>query len=193
VWAVVGLGNPGREYSRTRHNAGFQVIKKLAKRWDIRIRRRSHLSKVAGMDRPGGKVLLVLPQTYMNASGRAVKSLVEQGGIRPERMVVVYDDFDLPLGEIRIRKEGGGGSHKGMGSIIQELGTRALPRIRIGIGPLPEEADPVEYVLAPFSDDELLRLEEPLERAAEALEMILEGDIDAAMNQHNAAFRPPPQ
>jgi PTH1 family peptidyl-tRNA hydrolase len=191
VWAVVGLGNPGREYSRTRHNAGFEVIKKLAKRWDIRIRKRSHLSKVAGVDRPVGKVLLVLPQTFMNASGRAVKSLVEQGGIRPERMVVVYDDFDLPLGEIRIRKEGGGGSHKGMGSIIQELGTRALARIRIGIGPLPEEADPVEYVLAPFSDDERQRLVEPLERAAAALEMILEGDIDAAMNHHNS-FRPPP-
>ena len=192
MWAVVGLGNPGREYSRTRHNAGFEAVKILAKQWDIRIRKRSHLSKVAGVDRPGSKVLLVLPQTFMNASGRAAKSLVEQGGIRPERMVVVYDDFDLPLGEIRVRKEGGGGSHKGMGSIIQELGTRSLARIRIGIGPLPEEADPVEYVLAPFSDDERQRLAEPLERAAAALEMILEGDIDAAMNHHNAV-RPPPQ
>ncbi len=191
MWAVVGLGNPGREYARTRHNAGFEFIKRLAKRWDIRIRKRSHLSKIAGADRPGGKVLLVLPQTFMNASGRAVKSLVEQGGIRPERMVVVYDDFDLPLGEIRIRQEGGGGSHKGMRSIIQELGTRSLARIRIGIGPLPEEDDPVEYVLAPFSDDERKRLVEPLERAAAALEMILEGDIDAAMNLHNPV-RPPP-
>ena len=191
MWAVVGLGNPGREYARTRHNAGFEFIKRLAQRWDIRIRKRSHLSKVAGADRPGGKVLLVLPQTFMNASGRAAKSLVEQGGIRPERMVVVYDDFDLPLGEIRIRKEGGGGSHKGMRSIIQELGTRSLARIRIGIGPLPEEDDPVEYVLSPFSDDERQRLAGPLERAAAALEMILEGDIDAAMNLHNAV-RPPP-
>jgi PTH1 family peptidyl-tRNA hydrolase len=185
VWAVVGLGNPGREYARTRHNVGFEFVKRLAKGWDIRIRKRSHLSKVAGADRPGGKVLLVLPQTFMNASGRAVKSLAEQGGIRPEHLVVAYDDFDLALGEIRVRKEGSGGTHKGMVSIIQELGTRNISRIRIGIGPLPDEADPVDYVLAPFTDEERQRLAEPLERAAAALEMILEGSIDAAMNRFN--------
>jgi len=193
VWAVVGLGNPGREYTCSRHNVGFEFIKRLARRWNTRVRKRSHLSKVAGVDRPEGKILLVMPQTFMNSSGRAVRSLADQGGIRTGRMVVVYDDFDLPLGEIRVRREGSGGSHKGMGSIIEELGTRDIARIRIGIGPLPEEADPVEYVLSPFTEKEQRQLADPLERAAEALEMILAGDVDAAMNRFNAASRPPPQ
>ncbi|MFA9454283.1 MAG: aminoacyl-tRNA hydrolase [Candidatus Aminicenantaceae bacterium] len=191
MWAVVGLGNPGRKYTSSRHNVGFDFIKRLARRWNTRARKRSHLSKVVGVDRPEGKVLLVMPQTFMNSSGRAVQSLADQGGIQTGRMVVVYDDFDLPLGEIRVRREGSGGSHKGMGSIIEELGTRDIARIRIGIGPLPEEADPVEYVLSPFTEKERQQLADPLERAAEALEMILAGDIDAAMNRFNAAFQPP--
>ncbi len=191
MWAVVGLGNPGREYTRNRHNVGFEFIKRLARRWDTRVRKRSHLSKLIRVDRPEGKVLLVMPQTFMNSSGRAARSLVDQGGLHVGRMVVVYDDFDLPLGEIRIRREGSGGSHKGMGSIIEELGTRDISRIRIGIGPMPPEADPVEYVLSPFTGEELQRLTDPLDRAAEALEMILAGNIDAAMNRFNP-FQPPP-
>ena len=190
MWAVMGLGNPGREYTRTRHNVGFEFIKRLARRWDTRVRKRSHLSKLIRVDRPEGKVLLVMPQTFMNSSGRAARSLVDQGGLQAGRMVVVFDDFDLPLGEIRIRREGSGGSHKGMASIIDELGTREISRIRIGIGPMPAEADSVEYVLSPFTGEELQRLTAPLDRAAEALEMILAGDIDAAMNRFNP-FQPP--
>jgi PTH1 family peptidyl-tRNA hydrolase len=121
----------------------------------------------------------------MNSSGLAARNLVRRAGIRPERLIVIYDDFDLPLGEIRIRKEGSAGSHRGMGSIIEELGTSRIPRIRIGIGPLPTAADPVDFVLSPFTSEERERLAAPLERATDALEMILTGEIDAAMSRFN--------
>ena len=185
MWAVVGLGNPGREYSLTRHNAGFAFIKCLAKKWSVRLRKRSHLSKVVKMEKAGERILLAMPQTYMNRSGEAVQQIVQNCEIQLEQLVIIFDDFDIPLGEIRIRKEGSAGSHKGMSSIIQELGSLDFPRIRIGIGPLPEEADAVEYVLSPFSKDEKALLDASLAKAYDALAFILSGEIDRAMNQFN--------
>lgn len=185
MWAVMGLGNPGRSYARTRHNVGFIFVQQLAERWGTRIRKRRHSSRVAGVTRPQGSVLLVMPQTYMNSSGLAARTLVRESGIRPDRLIVIYDDFDLPLGEIRIRKDGSAGSHKGMGSIIAELATSRIARIRIGIGPLPSEADPVDFVLSPLSSEEREKLAVPLGRAMDALDMILSGQIDAAMNRFN--------
>ena len=190
MWAVVGLGNPGRRYARTRHNVGFEYVKRLSERWGARVRKRRYDAKVAGVDRPQGKVLLVLPQTFMNASGLAVKALVDRGGIPPRRLGVAYDDFDLPVGEIRIRKGGSAGSHLGMASIIRELGTAEIARIRFGIGPLPEHADPVEFVLSGLPDEERALLDAALDRGLEALELILEGRIDEAMNRFNAASQP---
>ncbi len=192
MWAVVGLGNPGRRYSRTRHNVGFDFIKGVAKFRDLRIRKRVYLSKVAEAGFSGTRALLVLPQTYMNACGLAAKALVEQAGISSRHMIVIFDDFDLPLGEIRIRQRGSGGSHRGMNSIIRELGSSNIPRIRVGIGPLPEGADPVEFVLSPFSLGERQELEKTLALTAQALEVILAGQIDKAMNRFNA-FHPPPR
>jgi PTH1 family peptidyl-tRNA hydrolase len=133
----------------------------------------------------GEKILLAMPQTYMNQSGEAIKQIVQNCEIMLEKLLIIYDDFDIPLGEIRIRKEGGAGTHKGMTSIIQELGSSAFPRIRIGIGPLPEGADAVEYVLSPFSKEEKPRLEASLAKASDALALILAGEIDKAMNQFN--------
>ena len=190
MWAVVGLGNPGRRYSRTRHNVGFDFIKGVARRRGIRVRNRRYLSKVAGVDFPGARALLVLPQTLMNASGQAVKALREKTGISSDHMIVIFDDFDLPLGEIRIRRSGSGGSHKGMNSIIQERGVSSIPRIRVGTGPLPDGADPVEFVLSPFSGRERKTLEKTLERTGQALEMILAGHIEKAMNLFNASQPP---
>jgi len=186
LWAVVGLGNPGRRYARTRHNVGFEFVKRVAQDWGVRLRKPRYFSKVAGADRPQGKVLLVLPQTFMNESGLAVRSLVSQAGISSRHLIVVYDDFDLPLGEIRIRAGGSAGSHKGMGSIIRELDTAEITRIRIGIGPLPEEADPVEYVLSDFPRGERSILNESLSRGQEALELMLAGDVQGAMNRFNS-------
>jgi len=188
---VVGLGNPGRHYSKTRHNAGFLFVRSLAESWKIRLRKRRHLSKTCVIERDSEKVLLALPQTYMNRSGLAVKSIVEKGGVKPERIIVIYDDLDIPLGEIRIRQEGGPGSHRGMASIIDEIQTTKFPRIRIGIGPLDPEQDAVKYVLSQFQREEKPLFERSLRQAKEALDLILSGEIEKAMSRYNRRRKEP--
>ena len=185
MWAVVGLGNPGKEYADTRHNAGFMVLKRAAGAWDVRMKKPRYLSKTAEARRGGEKVLLVMPQTFMNSSGQAVGELVRGLRLDPARLLVVYDDVDIPLGEIRVRKEGGPGTHKGIASIVQEIGTTKFPRLRVGIGTADAGEDIVRYVLSPFRRREKALLEEALEKAREALELIVAGDIDRAMNSYN--------
>jgi peptidyl-tRNA hydrolase, PTH1 family len=185
LWAVVGLGNPGRRYSETRHNAGFMFIKRIARDWDVKVKKRKFLSKTAEVETAQGRMLLALPQTFMNRSGEAVRALLQGVGIEPGNLVVIYDDIDLALGQIRVRKEGGPGTHKGMASIVEEIETTRFPRIRVGIGPFPEEADMIDYVLSPFAEREKPILGQSLDRAREALDMILAGQIDKAMNSYN--------
>lgn len=189
MWAVVGLGNPGAEYSKTRHNVGFMLLKQVARGWNIRMKRRKYHSRIGERKSRDRNVLLVMPQTFMNNSGVAVKQVIEGRGLRPEHIVVVYDDLDIPLGEIRIREEGGPGTHKGMGSIIGETQSTKFPRIRIGIGPLPPDEDAVRFVLSPFDPTERLSLKESLSKAHEALTMIVDGRIDRAMNTYNQKKR----
>ncbi len=185
MWAVVGLGNPGRRYSGTRHNVGFTFVRRMAKAWETKLRKRRFSSKIAEVEKENERIMLVLPQTYMNNSGVAVKRIMEGRNIQPEQLLVVYDDLDIPLGEIRIRKRGSAGTHKGMRSIVQEIETTQFPRMRIGIGPLPAGEDAVEYVLSCFDETEGVLLEESLKSAREALEMILDGRVEAAMNMYN--------
>jgi len=185
LWAVVGLGNPGRRYSETRHNVGFTFVKKTAKEWKVKLRKKIFFSKAGEVERKDEKILLALPQTYMNKSGLTVKKILEGRDIKPEHIVVVYDDLDIPLGEIRIRKRGGPGTHKGMSSIIEEIRSQEFPRIRVGLGPLPEGENAVNYVLSSFDKAEKSRLEEGLRKAREALEMILSGEVERAMNTYN--------
>ncbi len=185
MWAVVGLGNPGRRYSGTRHNVGFTFVRRMAKAWETKLRKRRFSSKIAEVEKENERIMLVLPQTYMNNSGVAVKQIMEGRNIQPEQLLVVYDDLDIPLGEIRIRKRGSAGTHKGMRSIVQEIETTQFPRMRIGIGPLPAGEDAVEYVLSCFDETEGGLLEESLKSAREALEMILDGRVEAAMNMYN--------
>ena len=185
MWAVVGLGNPGRRYSGTRHNVGFTFVRRVAKAWETRLRKRRFLSKIAEVEKENERIMLVLPQIYMNNSGVAVKRIMEGRNIQSEQLLVVYDDLDIPLGEIRIRKRGSAGTHKGMRSIVQEIETAEFPRMRIGIGPLPPGEDAVEYVLSCFDETEGVLLEEGLKKASEALEMILAGRVEAAMNAYN--------
>ncbi|MBL7082219.1 MAG: aminoacyl-tRNA hydrolase [Candidatus Aminicenantes bacterium] len=185
MWAVVGLGNPGRLYAGTRHNAGFAFIKRIAKEWKVKLRKKRYFSKVVEIKKEKERVLLATPHTYMNKSGLAVKNILEVRGIKPERLIVVFDDLDIPLGEIRIRKRGGPGTHKGMNSIVQEIQTTEYPRIRVGIGPLEPDEDAVNYVLSPFDKSEEPLLEEGLKKAQEALEMILSGNVEEAMNIYN--------
>lgn len=185
MWAVVGLGNPGRRYSETRHNAGFIFVKRVAKEWKVRLKKRRFSSRVGEVERKDGKIILALPQTYMNNSGTAVRQILEGRSIQRGKLVVVYDDLDIPLGEIRIRKSGGPGTHKGMGSVIREIGTTEFPRMRLGIGPLPPDEDAVDYVLSSFGKEEYGFLEESLKSAGKALEMILAGNVEEAMNTFN--------
>ncbi len=185
MWAVVGLGNPGRRYAGTRHNVGFTFIKRLAKTWKIRLRKKIFHSKAGQGERKGERVLLALPMTYMNNSGLAVKEILKGRGVKSEHFIVVYDDLDIPLGEIRVRKKGGPGTHKGMSSIVQEIGTTEFPRIRIGIGPLSPDEDATEYVLSPFNEAEDPHLDKGLKKAQEALEMVLSGGMEKAMNLYN--------
>ncbi len=190
MWAVVGLGNPGRRYSGTRHNVGFTFIRKTAKEWKVKLRKRIFFSKAGEVEREEEKIILALPQTFMNRSGLAVKKILEGRDIKPEHLVVVYDDLDIPLGEIRIRRRGGPGTHKGMSSIVEEIRTEDFPRIRIGLGPLPDGEDAVDYVLSSFDKTEEQRLEEGLKNAREALEMILSGEVERAMNTYNHRAKP---
>jgi len=192
LWAVVGLGNPGRTYLRTRHNAGFLLVKRAAKNWDARLRKKAYSSKIAYVDRGGEKLLLALPQTSMNLAGMAVKHIIDSGGVPLENLVVAYDDLDIPLGEIRVRREGSAGTHRGMMSIIQELNDSKFPRIRIGIGPLPPDTEATDYVLTPFGEEQLPLFEKGLARAEEALHCILRGEIETAMNLFNQRVRAQP-
>jgi PTH1 family peptidyl-tRNA hydrolase len=131
------------------------------------------------------RLVLAQPETYMNLSGTAVKQIVDGYRITPRDLVVVYDDLDIPIGQIRMRKEGRPGSHNGMRSIVSEIGTSAFPRLRVGIGPHPEGNDAAEFVLSPFTREELRVLEDALAMAEEAVEMVVDGRIDAAMNVFN--------
>ena len=185
MWAVVGLGNPGRRYSRTRHNAGFLFVRSMAKTWKIRLKKRRFSSKIGEVERKSEKIMLALPQNYMNNSGVAVKQILAGRNIRPEKLIVVYDDLDIPLGEIRIRKSGGAGTHKGMGSVVREIETTEFPRMRLGIGPLPPGEDAVDYVLSAFEKREIPLLVDGLKKAQEALELILAGSVEEAMNTFN--------
>lgn len=185
MWAVVGLGNPERRYSGTRHNVGLTFVKRIARAWKVKLRKKIFSSKAVELERNEEKVLLAIPQTYMNKSGQAVKQILEGREIKPERIIVVYDDLDIPLGEIRIRKRGGPGSHKGMHSIVQEIQTAEFPRIRVGIGPLSPGEDATRYVLSPFDKSEGPLLEQGLKKALEALEIILSGELEKAMSIYN--------
>ena len=185
MWAVVGLGNPGKAYVQTRHNAGFLFVRRVAKERDVRLKKRAFSSKVATIRWHKEKVLLALPQTYMNGSGLAVKRILRSGGVLPGRLVVVYDDLDIPLGDIRVRKKGSAGTHLGMGSVVRETETTLFPRIRIGIGPLVEDCEAMDFVLSRFDREELPLLEQGFSKAEQALDSILRGDIEKAMNEFN--------
>lgn len=195
VKCVVGLGNPGRKYSGTRHNAGYMVASALAGRFSVSFSDEGFcevaraIAKPACGDPLGGgaavEVLLVRPLTYMNASGQAVSQVLQDYPISVEDIIVVHDDMDLPLGKIRLRRKGSSGGHKGLESIAEHLGATEFARLKIGIGRPPEGADPVDYVLERFSKDETKVLEDTVSLSVQAaLDALLKG-IDWAMGQYN--------
>jgi PTH1 family peptidyl-tRNA hydrolase len=185
---IVGLGNPGPKYAANRHNVGFRCLKRLAAGHDLAFDKRQSQARVALGAIHGQRVILAQPQTFMNESGRAAVPLARFYKVELERMLVVYDDLDLPLGAVRLRPEGGSGGHKGMQSIIEHLGDQNFPRLRIGIGRPPGQMDPAAYVLQNFSAEEEPLLEETLERAVAAIETWLREGIEPAMSRHNRGW-----
>lgn len=182
---VIGLGNPGKKYADTRHNVGYTVVKRVAEQWKVKFNQRRYSSKIAVGSKEGEKVMLILPHTYMNRSGQAVKQVMEGEKILPHRVVVIYDDLDLSLGTIRIRERGSAGSHKGMKSIVEETGSTEFPRIRVGIGPLPPQEEATSFVLSSFSKKEKTLLEKSLSQAEDALFYLLKGEAKKAMEVYN--------
>lgn len=184
-YLVAGLGNPGPKYADNRHNVGFRCVERIASVHNLAFDRRQKRARVALGTILQRSVILTKPQTYMNKSGYAVASLINFYRIPVECLLVVYDDLDLPLGTTRLRPSGGTGGHRGMRSIINQLGRQDFPRLRIGIGRPPGRMDPADYVLQDFSADEEPLVEEVLEQAAAAIGTWLVEGIDEAMTRHN--------
>ena len=191
VYLIVGLGNPGAEYAKTRHNAGFLLVESLAVRWKADwTNERKFSAQVARGESQGRKFLLARPQTFMNLSGEAVGALVKFYQLPPAQLLVAVDDADLPLGEIRLRPGGGSGGHHGLESITQHLGTREYARLRIGIGRKNEVRQITGHVLGTFDAAENAVLEKVLERAAGQLECWLSAGLQKAMSQFNGVVNP---
>ncbi len=183
---VVGLGNPGKEYELTRHNIGFMVVDELARRQSAGFRKMFWFpARQAKCRIHGEEVRLIKPTTFMNRSGQAVWGAMKKWRVTPADTVVVYDDVDLDFGGIRVRAKGTGGSHNGMKSVLEWLQTKAFPRVRVGIGPKPEGADMIGFVLGPFAEEEYLKLEKVVERAADAVESIFSTGTERTMNEFN--------
>ena len=181
---LLGLGNPGRSYAKSRHNVGFWCVERVGRQHGIpQDKRLRHV--VLGQGRIlETDVVLARPRTYMNLSGIAARYLVDRFHVRPQDLLVVCDDMDLPLGKLRLRAEGSSGGHNGLSSIIAELGTHQFPRLRIGIG-RPEEQDAISFVLGTFTREEAEVMRQATERAAEAVVWTLQHGVESAMNRYN--------
>lgn len=188
-YLIAGLGNPGLKYSGNRHNVGFCCVQRLANAHSVSLGKKQKNARIGRGFIGNVPVVLVLPQAFMNKSGIAIAALTQFYKVPLDRLLVVYDDLDLPFGSIRMRKAGGSGGHKGMQSIIQSLGNlRDFPRLRVGIGRPPGQMDPAAYVLRDFASDELSLLDETLNQAVANIETWLAAGIEIAMTRHNQSL-----
>lgn len=183
-YLIVGLGNPGVQYTSTRHNVGFRVIDRLAERHKIDVKALEKRSLVGFGTIEDTPVVLAKPVTFMNLSGDSIEPLMRMLELRPEDIIVVVDEMDLPVGKMRLRKGGSSGGHNGLKSLIFRLGTEEFPRIRLGVG-RPAEGGVVDHVLSKFGRNEIEPIQEGIERSADAVEAILREGMDAAMNRFN--------
>lgn len=184
---IVGLGNPGKKYEFTRHNAGFLCLDFFAQEQGVKIDRLKFKALIGEVRLGGKRCLLMKPQTFMNLSGEAVREAAAFYKIAPENILVIFDDISLDVGKLRIRRKGTDGGHNGIKSIIYQLAADEFPRIKVGIGAKPHpDYDLADWVLTPFSKDELKKLRDVAEECCDAIELITAGNIDEAMNRHNA-------
>lgn len=186
-YLIVGLGNPGRQHKKNRHNAGFMVVDHLAQRLGVSFSRLEQKSLVTKAEYQGKRLILAKPQTYMNLSGQAVSALVRFYKLPLNHLLIIHDDIDLPFGVLRLRPGGGSGGQKGLQSIIEQLGTQEFPRLRIGVSRPPGHMEAADYVLQDFSKDEAGFLPVVLNRAVEAVLTFVTDGINSAMNIYNTS------
>lgn len=184
MYIIAGLGNPGKQYENTKHNVGFLTIDVLAEKLGIRVSKIKHKALTGEGFISGEKVILVKPQTYMNLSGESIREILSFYKADPERLVVIYDDIDLPMGSLRIRKKGSAGTHNGMKSIICQIVSEDFPRVRIGIGG-ERKGDLADYVISGFRKEDRKTVEDSILRAADAVICTVEKGIDIAMGEYN--------
>ena len=191
MYIIAGLGNPTLQYEGTRHNVGFDVIDTLADKYNISVDARKSRAFIGKGMIEGQKVILVKPQNYMNLSGESIRGLVDYYKIDVEHeLLVIYDDISLDVGQLRILKKGSAGGHNGIKNIIANLGTQNFPRIKVGVGEKPKKYDLADYVLSHFSKAERELMEEGYQKAVKAVEMLLDGEMEAAMNEYNRKVKP---
>ena len=186
---VVGLGNPGREYENTRHNAGFITLNRLSEKYSIDVSRLKYHALTGTGTINGKKVMLMKPQTFMNKSGEAVREAMNFYKLSPSDVVIISDDISLEPGRLRIRRKGSDGGQKGLRSIFTLCGSSEFPRIKMGVGSKPEFFDLADWVLSKFSKDEMTDFSAAAESACDAVSLIIGGDIDKAMNLYNSKIR----
>lgn len=182
---IVGLGNPGRKYEGTRHNVGFATIAELAKRCGATAARSAFQAEVFEASLKGEKVLLAMPQTFMNLSGASVLAARDFYKLNNEDLLIICDDFNIPLGTLRVRTQGSAGGQKGLADVIRRLGTDAVPRLRIGVGPVPASWEAIDFVLGRFTKDEAPEAALSIVRAADAAETWVTAGIAECMNKFN--------
>ncbi|MDM8125624.1 aminoacyl-tRNA hydrolase [Mediterraneibacter glycyrrhizinilyticus] len=194
MFIIAGLGNPDRQYEGTRHNVGFDVIDRLADKYNIAVDVKKHRALLGKGVIEGQKVILAKPQTYMNLSGESIRSLVDYYKIDGEHeLLVIYDDINLGVGQLRIREKGSAGGHNGIKNIIAHLGTQVFPRIRVGVGEKPSRYNLADYVLGHFSRAEKELMDEGYDHAVKAVGMILSGRIGDAMSEYNRKKKEEPR
>lgn len=185
MYIIVGLGNPTKEYHKTRHNVGFDTIDRLAYRFGISVTEKKHKALCGKGVIEGQKVILAKPQTFMNLSGESVRAIMDFYKVTPEEIIVIYDDISLEPGQLRIRLKGSAGGHNGIKNIIAHTGTQEFPRIKVGVGEKPSRMDLAAYVLSRFSQGEQTLMDEAMDEAGKAVVMMITENYDKAMNQFN--------
>ena len=186
MFIIAGLGNPGKEYENTRHNAGYLALDRLAERYNISVSEKKFKSLVGKGVIEGQKVILLKPLTYMNLSGEALREACDYYKIDPQtELIVIYDDIALPVGQLRVRPKGSAGGHNGIKNIIAHLGSEVFMRVRIGVGDKPSRMDLKDHVLGHFSKEDARTEAEAFAKAADAVLMMMDGQIEEAMNRYN--------
>lgn len=185
MYIIAGLGNPGKQYARTRHNVGFEVIDLLADRMGISVEEKKFKGLYGKGMLAGERVVLLKPQTYMNLSGESLREAADFYKVEPEHIVVIHDDIDLEPGQLRLRAKGSAGGHNGLKNIIAHLGTQEFPRVKVGVGAKPKGMDLADYVLGHFSKGEQAMMEEAYREAEDAVELLLSEGMEKAMNRYN--------